>query len=441
MTFPTGRLDSIESIHSIESIEGIESINAPRMRGTLSCLLYPGQRYRMGRQGDCEILLQHEGHNTVSRYHAALETIASGSFSEFSEAAWCEWHIRDLGSANGTYVNDRRIEGSQPLRSGDRIQLSKTGPRFRFESLPHKPAPALSPGVTLTQLFPLLSTGSQLFQTAAYVPGIVTVAIGVSLFMGFGNPIVFNALLALYLAFCLYYIFIYRLCGKPKSWGLLLAMAGFTALLLHSPVIGIFLWFFRNVLPGETIALPPNPSLTSVQVAQLFSQTFLGTGLMEELLKALPVMGFLLFSFTQTPAWRQRWGLEDPLDGILLCTASAVGFTLMETLGQYVPHVTQQSGQLAGLQLLIPRLLGSIAGHLAYSGYFGYFIGLTRWQNDRHPSQQMALWMVGYGSAALLHTLWNVAGALSPVLLVISGLLSYSLLTAAILKARALSVR
>lgn len=422
MTFPTGQL---------------ESINSPRMRETLSCLLYPGQRYRMGRQGDCEILVQHEGYDTVSRYHAELETIAS--VSPVSESVW---QIRDLGSANGTYVNDRRIEGSQALRSGDRIQLSKTGPLFRFESLPlgGKPAPAFSPGIPLTQLFPLLSTGSQLFQTAAYVPGIVTVAIGVSLFVGFGNPIVFNTLLALYLSFCLYYIFIYRLCGKQKSWILLLSMAGCTGLLLNSPVIAIFLWFFRKVLPGETIALDPS-QLTSLQVAQLFSQTFLGTGLMEELLKALPVIGLLLFSTIQTPAWRQRWGVEDPLDGILLCTASSVGFTLIETLGQYVPAITQQSGHLAGLQLLIPRLLGSIAGHLAYSGYFGYFIGLARWRNDRSLVQQIGLWMMGYGSAALLHTFWNVSGALSPVLLVISGLLSYSLLMAAILKARAISVR
>ncbi len=33
--------------------------------------------------------------------------------------------------------------------------------------------------------------------------------------------------------------------------------------------------------------------------------------------------------------------------------------------------------QLAGLQLLIPGILGSAAGHMAYSGYLGYFIGLS----------------------------------------------------------------
>ena len=35
------------------------------------------------------------------------------------------------------------------------------------------------------------------------------------------------------------------------------------------------------------------------------------------------------------------------------------------------------AGQLVGLQLLIPRILGSAAGHMAYSGYLGYFIGLS----------------------------------------------------------------
>jgi RsiW-degrading membrane proteinase PrsW (M82 family) len=75
----------------------------------------------------------------------------------------------------------------------------------------------------------------------------------------------------------------------------------------------------------------------------------------------------------------------EPLDGILLGSASAVGFTLLETMGQHVPNIIQNvtlqagpdAGQLVGLQLLIPRILGSAAGHMAYSGYLGYFIGLS----------------------------------------------------------------
>jgi len=97
------------------------------------------------------------------------------------------------------------------------------------------------------------------------------------------------------------------------------------------------------------------------------------------MLKALPVGAYLV-------------GQHPPLGGNalacrawmeLLGTASAVSFTLVETLGQYVPEMIRNGsleavsvGELVGLQLLFPRILGSVAGHMAYSGYLGYFIGL-----------------------------------------------------------------
>jgi RsiW-degrading membrane proteinase PrsW (M82 family) len=76
-----------------------------------------------------------------------------------------------------------------------------------------------------------------------------------------------------------------------------------------------------------------------------------------------------------------------------------------------------------------------VAGHMAYSGYLGYFIGLSALRRRKS-------WLilgVGYLTAAGLHALWNTAGEFSPVLLLIVGLLSYAFLTAAILKARELS--
>jgi pSer/pThr/pTyr-binding forkhead associated (FHA) protein len=39
--------------------------------------------------------------------------------------------VTDLGSSNGVFVNGVRIGGSQPLRSGDEVQIGNT--RFRFE--------------------------------------------------------------------------------------------------------------------------------------------------------------------------------------------------------------------------------------------------------------------------------------------------------------------
>jgi pSer/pThr/pTyr-binding forkhead associated (FHA) protein len=36
------------------------------------------------------------------------------------------WYIEDLGSTNGTYVNQRRITAPAELRAGDRVKIGKT---------------------------------------------------------------------------------------------------------------------------------------------------------------------------------------------------------------------------------------------------------------------------------------------------------------------------
>jgi RsiW-degrading membrane proteinase PrsW (M82 family) len=88
-----------------------------------------------------------------------------------------------------------------------------------------------------------------------------------------------------------------------------------------------------------------------------------------------------------------------------------------------------------GLQLLIPRILGSVAGHMAYSGYLGYFVGLAVLK----PLKGKQILSVGYLSASALHALWNATGSINAFFLVVVGVLSYAFLMAAILKARVLS--
>jgi RsiW-degrading membrane proteinase PrsW (M82 family) len=244
-------------------------------------------------------------------------------------------------------------------------------------------------------------------------------------------------LVATYLAGAAYY-FIYRLCGKRKPWWVLLSSAVATVLILLSPILPIFIFIFRSILPGSL----PN-AIESVSFPELLVRMFFGAGLMEELLKVMPVLGAYLLGRRLYSPWRERIGVWEPLDGILLATASAAGFTLLETLGQYVPEITQNAtvevgqnfSQAVGLQLLIPRVLGAVAGHMADSGYFGYFIGLSVLK----PRQRWQILAVGYFSAAALHALWNSTGLVSGLVLAIVGILSYAFLTAAILKARMLS--
>ncbi|MBD2328268.1 PrsW family glutamic-type intramembrane protease [Alkalinema sp. FACHB-956] len=426
--------------------------------------LYPidsAESITIGRDPRCQIVIDSSLYGTVSRYHAEIRPTAA------EPGVVPSWWICDLNSSNGTYVNGHRVVGCQTLHPGDRIILGQQGPEFRFEypatqlsepvshrgsvhpaanlpvaaieapSSPNSGASLKSNAVTLTQLFPIFSTGLEITQKAYVLPALVTIAAVVTLFVTVGRPLAFNFVLANYLAFAAYFV-VYRLCGKTKSWVILFGTAVLTIGILRSPILPLFTVIFRNILPGQVPAAGE-----SIGFFSLLTRMFFGAGLMEELIKALPLILLCLIGYPRSNSWRDRFGIREPLDGILLGAASAIGFTLLETLGQYVPAIveytaTQANGdisQLQGLHLLIPRLLGSISGHVAYSGYLGYAIGLSILKPDR-------AWLtlgIGYLTAAGLHALWNTLGTVNPLGLVLVGLLSYAWLGAAILKARALS--
>lgn len=399
----------------------------------------------LGRDLDCNIVLDSNLYGMVSRHHASVIQVTNTDDKAPS------WLVCDLNSVNGTFVNGQKLRGCKLCREGDRILLGQNGPEFILEyqnfsskKQRKKPQPPVTRPqlrhsqpdiVTITQLFPIFSTGRDLTRKAYLIPGIATVGFVVLMFAAVGQP-VFNLVVAAYLAGAACY-FVYQLCGKHKPWWMLLGSAFSTILILHSPLLPVFIIVFREILPGSL------PTPESVSFPILLIRMFFGAGLMEELLKALPVLVAYLLGYRLRSPWRERIGVAEPLDGILLGTASAVGFTLSETLGQYVPETIQSVtfqagdsiGQLVGLQLLIPRILGSVAGHMAYTGYFGYFIGLSVLK----PNQRWQILSVGYLSAAGLHALWNATGIFNAFVLAVVGVLSYAFLTAAILKARTLS--
>lgn len=73
----------------------------------------------LGRQAECDVLLT-EGH--ASRRHAKL-LLAEGGY-------WVE----DLGSANGTFLNGKRISGRVRIASGDRLRFDVEEFDFRIHS-------------------------------------------------------------------------------------------------------------------------------------------------------------------------------------------------------------------------------------------------------------------------------------------------------------------
>ena len=80
----------------------------------------------MGRGPDNDIDV---GEDTVSRRHALMMETSDG------------FVLRDLNSANGTFVNRKRIaDGEQRLRHGDRVRLGGSGVTFVFRQKGPKPS-------------------------------------------------------------------------------------------------------------------------------------------------------------------------------------------------------------------------------------------------------------------------------------------------------------
>jgi adenylate cyclase len=83
--------------------------------------------FRIGRHPENDFILQE---SWISRRHAMIQQEANQHY-----------HIIDLGSANGTFVNGSRIVTPTPLHTGDIIALGKTEMIFNHQSAPKlKPA-------------------------------------------------------------------------------------------------------------------------------------------------------------------------------------------------------------------------------------------------------------------------------------------------------------
>jgi len=92
------------------------------------------EKFLIGRAKECAL---RAGSEAISRQHCAITRHAN------------HYTVKDLGSRNGTYVNDQRITEEVPLAAGNELRV---GPlKFRIDTLPEKlakpeaPAPAALP--------------------------------------------------------------------------------------------------------------------------------------------------------------------------------------------------------------------------------------------------------------------------------------------------------
>ena len=74
-------------------------------------VLKPDMSTMIGRGGDNQIVLHS---NRCSRRHCEV----------FSKDG--DWYVRDLGSRNGTLLNDERLTKIKPLNFGDRLEIAGT---------------------------------------------------------------------------------------------------------------------------------------------------------------------------------------------------------------------------------------------------------------------------------------------------------------------------
>jgi len=82
-------------------------------------LRIPAPKFLIGRGEDCHL---RPNSDLVSRHHCILFVGASGAA------------VRDLNSRNGTFVNDERISGDQPLRSGDLLKIGQLTFEVRLQT-------------------------------------------------------------------------------------------------------------------------------------------------------------------------------------------------------------------------------------------------------------------------------------------------------------------
>src|SRR5207253_3494426 len=78
-----------------------------------------GPVFHIGRDPTCELALDGGDNRAVSWKHARVELTPGGAY------------LTDLGSSNGTFVNDVRLTRRVPLQLRDVIRLGLSGPGLR----------------------------------------------------------------------------------------------------------------------------------------------------------------------------------------------------------------------------------------------------------------------------------------------------------------------
>jgi len=267
--------------------------------------------------------------------------------------------------------------------------------------------------ISRADLLPFLTSFGELRERAFLWPGVTLALFTAALlvFAALNNEPGFFWCLALLISLTNLFL-AYLWCGKkmPFPFIVLVAIGAFFLDALLSPVIVAT----EKALPGP-----------------------LAPGLVEETVKALPLAAVLGIGLFLSRRAQRKYGLREPLDGILLAAASATGFAFLETMFVYVPEY--------GALISAPRLLVNVFSHMAYAGIFGYFIGLAALRHRRALPAVLAV-LIGFCIANALHDLYDSMryyggslSILSPIHETLLAIVALIVFGSAIVKARDVS--
>lgn len=359
----------------------------------------------MGRDAGCGLRL--EGTSEISRRHASVTQEAAGPV------------LADLGSTNGTYLNEARVERAV-LHDGDLIGLGHQGPRLRVAFGRTEPRPSPAAGAALPpsppprplldrSLYDPMRDKGRRYSAGALVVGLGMLGIGAGLGL-------FVALLSLF------------------SLGFGAALVGVVVAFAPAPIyLGVWLWLDRNdpepawILAALLLWGGGAATFVSGVVNDLFSgvtqavsrdaqlAAFLSASvsapLVEEATKGLAILLLLLFL---------RREFDGVIDGIVFAGVVALGFATVENVLYYGRAVSQHG--VGGLitVFLLRGVLGPF-GHAVYTSMTGIGCGIAR--QTHNPALRLLAPALGYCVAVFLHALWNflasVAGAAFLVIYVV----------------------
>jgi pSer/pThr/pTyr-binding forkhead associated (FHA) protein len=105
----------------------------------------------VGRSSECDVCIPTD---EISRHHAKLQVVPDGVM------------VEDLGSANGTFVNDQRVHGSVLMKAGDELRLDTVRFMLVSPTMEAQPPAATSKA---PEPAPAAGTGAALWIVAALV--------------------------------------------------------------------------------------------------------------------------------------------------------------------------------------------------------------------------------------------------------------------------------